>query len=94
MKTWNDYKEHVHEVDPETSEELELTEEYTRIISTMIQRRNELGLSQRGLADLCDISLSTVEQIESQSMVPRLDTVLRMCKKLELQVVLHKNEQN
>lgn len=36
MKTWNDYKKHVKEVDPETEREISRIEENTEIISAIV----------------------------------------------------------
>lgn len=52
MKTWNDYKKHVKEIDPEMGREISKIEESTEIISAIIKRRKELELSQRGLTSL------------------------------------------
>lgn len=46
MKTWNDYKQHVRETDPEIAEDLDEAEEYAAIITTIIQRHNEPELSR------------------------------------------------
>ena len=67
MRTWNDYKKHVKEVDPEMGYEISKIEKNTEIISAIIKRRNELGLSQRDLAALCSIPQSSIARIESQS---------------------------
>jgi DNA-binding XRE family transcriptional regulator len=84
MKTWNDYKQHVREVDPEIAKDINEAEESSAIISAMIKRRNELGLSQRDLAAQCGIPQSSVARIESHSTVPRLDTLLKIFDRLGL----------
>lgn len=50
MKTWNDYKEYVRTVDPETAKDIKETEEVAAIVTAMVEQRNALGLSQRELA--------------------------------------------
>ena len=47
MKTWNDYKEYVRTVDPETAKDIKETEEVAAIVTAMVEQRNALGLSQR-----------------------------------------------
>lgn len=86
MRTWNDYKKHVKEVDPEMGHEISKIEENTEIISAIIKRRNELGLSQRDLAALCSVPQSSIARIESQSSVPKLDTLLKIFDKLGLMI--------
>lgn len=86
MKTWNDYKKHVKEVDPEMGRKISRIEENTEIISAIIKRRKELGLSQRELASLCSVPQSSIARIESQSSVPKLDTLLKIFDKLGLMI--------
>ena len=60
MKTWNDYKEYVRTVDPETAKDIKETEEVAAIVTAMIEQRNALGLSQRELAAMCGLPQSSV----------------------------------
>ena len=39
MKTWDDYKNHVNEVDPEMAKDIKETEEVAAIVSAMIEQR-------------------------------------------------------
>ena len=39
MRTWDDYKNHVNEVDPEMAKDLKETEEIAAIVSAMIEQR-------------------------------------------------------
>ena len=55
MKNWNDYKEHIKAIDSNSSRDIADMEEHARLISMIIQQRNELGLSQRDLAAICGI---------------------------------------
>ena len=86
MKTWNDYKEHVREVDPEVSKDLEEVEELSKIVKAMVERRNALGLSQRELAAMCGIPQSSVARIESFKTIPNLDTLLKIFQQLGLKL--------
>ena len=79
---WNEYKEQVKLTDPVGKEILEEAE--ASIISAIISRRAELGLSQRDLADLCDIPQSSIARIESSKTTPRLDTLLKLFRQLGL----------
>jgi predicted transcriptional regulator len=58
MRTWNDYKEHVKAIDPEGKKDIEELEVLASIVSAIIEKRNELGLSQRDLASICGIPQS------------------------------------
>ena len=86
MKTWNDYKEHVREVDPEVSKDLEEVEELSKIVKAMVEQRNALGLSQRELAAMCGIPQSSVARIESFKTSPNLDTLLKIFQQLGLKL--------
>lgn len=86
MKTWNDYKEHVREVDPEVSKDLEEVEELSKIVKAMVEQRNALGLSQRELAAMCGIPQSSVARIESFKTIPNLDTLLKIFQQLGLKL--------
>lgn len=82
--TWEEYKEEVKREDPETSELIAKAEAEADIIAAVLQKRSDLGLSQRDLANLCDIPQSTVARIESFKIMPRLDTLMKILHKLGL----------
>lgn len=90
MKTWNNYKEHVTKVDPQGVRDIVDIEAQASIISAMIQQRNELGLSQRELASLCDIPQSSVARIESFQTTPNLATLLKLFRVLGLKISVTK----
>ena len=58
MRTWNDYKEYIKAIDPEGKKDIEELEVLASIVSAIIEKRNELGLSQRDLASICGIPQS------------------------------------
>ena len=88
MKTWNDYKTHVKTVDPTIAKDIEEIETISTIVTAMIQQRKNLGLSQRDLAKLCDMPQSSVARIESGKIVPKLDTIVRLLKQLDLKLTV------
>lgn len=90
MKTWNDYKKHIKNVDSITGKEIEALEEQAKIISAMIEQRNALGLSQRDLAALCNIPQSSVARIESLKTTPNLSTLLKLLQPLGLKLTITK----
>ena len=49
MKTWNDYKDYVKAVDPESKLDIEEAENLAAIVSAMIETRNALGISLSSL---------------------------------------------
>lgn len=87
---WNDYKIEVKRNDPVGKEIIEEAEIEAGIISDMIRQRSALGLSQRDLAELCDIPQSSIARIETGKITPRLDTLLKIFKQLGLTLSVKK----
>ncbi len=90
MKTWNDYKDHVKTVDPVAGKDLEDIEEQAAIISAVIKKRTELGMSQRDLATICGIPQSSVARIEAHTTTPKLDTLIKIMRPLGLRLTVSK----
>ena len=90
MKTWNDYKEYVKRIDKKTARDVEEIEEQAKIISAIVEQRNELGISQRELAELCGIPQSSVARIESFQTTPNLATHLKLLRPLGLNLTISK----
>ena len=84
MKTWNDYKKNIKSIDQEASDDIEEAEQLAYIISTMIDRRKKLGLSQRELAKMCNVPQSSIGRIESCKTIPNISTLLNIFKHLGL----------
>ena len=84
MSTWNEYKEHVRQTDPEAAAVIAEAETKASIISAIIEQRDALGLSQRDLAALCDMPQSTIARIEASKTNPTLDTLLLIMRNLGL----------
>ena len=72
MATWTDYKNYVRETNPEIANDIDEAEAISLIVGAMIERRHDLALSQRELANLCGIPHSSVARIESGKSTPRL----------------------
>ena len=87
MATWTDYKNHVRKTNPEIGKDLDEVEAISQIVGTMIERRHDLQLSQRDLADLCGLPHSSVARIESGKSTPNLTTLLKIFRELGLSLV-------
>lgn len=66
-------------------EELNLTEEDEKVIAlekklieTMVQIREEKGLTQSQLAKLCDVKQPLIARMESSTHSPQIDSLLRI----------------
>ncbi len=86
MKTWEDYKNYVKSIDEKNRFDIEEIEELSALVTTIIKRRNELGLSQRALAEQCGIPQSSVARIESFKTMPKVDTLLKIMQPLGLRL--------
>lgn len=88
MKTWDAYKDHVKKVDPDAKRDIEEMENIAAIVSKMVEKRNDLGITQRDLAAMCGIPQSSVARIESFQTTPNLDTLLKIMQPLGLKLVV------
>ena len=82
--TWDEYKNEVKSNDTDAKKIIEEAETKSAIITAMISRRNDLGISQRELAELCGIPQSSVARIESNKTMPKLDTLITIFSQLGL----------
>ena len=88
MANWQDYKEHVKSVDSLAKNDIENMEELAVIVGALIKRRNDLGLTQRELAEQCGVPQSSVARIETMKTTPKLDTLLKLMQPLGLKLVI------
>lgn len=87
-RTWNDYKNHVKSIDQVVKADIEEAESIAAIVGAMIEKRNELGITQRELASMCGIPQSSVARIESYKTTPNLDTLLKIMQPLGLSLAV------
>lgn len=62
-------------VSPEIKAEVEVE---TALIGKIIEAREEMGLSQRELAELTGVKQPAIARLESGAAVPRIDTLIRL----------------
>lgn len=84
MANWEELINDLKKVNPEAKQALEEGEAKARILSAIIKKRNELGLSQRDLAKICDIPQSTVARLEKLTVSPTIDTLFKILTPLGL----------
>ena len=88
MRTWEDYKNHVKGIDELSRKEIEEIEALASIVSAIIDKRNEMGLSQRDLAELCGIPQSSVARIETFKTTPNVETLIKLLQPLGLKLTV------
>ena len=86
MRTWEDYKNHVKSISQEERRNMEEIEELSSTGSSIIRRRQELGISQRTLAERCGIPQSSIARIETLKTTPKLDTLIKLLQALDLKL--------
>ena len=84
MATWLDYKNHVRATNPEIARDIDEVEALSQIVGAMIERRHNLDLSQRDLAELRGLPHSSVARIQSGKSTPNLSTLLKIFRQLGL----------
>ncbi|MBQ9016140.1 MAG: helix-turn-helix transcriptional regulator [Firmicutes bacterium] len=92
MRTWNDYKDYVKSIDPESKKDMEEIEELASIVGAVIKQRNQLGITQRELAALCGIPQSSVARIESFKTTPNIDTLIKIMRPLGLKLTVAQSD--
>ena len=78
MKTWEEYKKDAKELNSDLDREIREMEIYSEIIADIIKRRNDLGITQRELAELCGLPHSSVARIESCAVKPKVETLIKI----------------
>lgn len=86
MRTWENYKDHVKASNEEDRRNMEEIEEISDIVSSIIRRRQKLGISQRALTERCGLPLSSVARIETFKTMPKLDTLIKLTRALDLKL--------
>ena len=84
MKTWEDYKIEAKKISPMVKEDIEMMETIGEIIGAIIAKRYELNITQRELANMCGLPHSSVARIETYTVVPRIETLLKIMRSLGL----------
>ena len=70
----------------EEREYFEIQKDVSNLIIRLIKRRVELNLSQRELAKMTNIKQPMIARIESGDTMPRVDTLLKIIRALNLEL--------
>jgi transcriptional regulator with XRE-family HTH domain len=85
MKNWNEKKKELKSIDSNRLNELEAV---AQLVNKIHQRRVELGLTQKELADKVGLYQESIARIENGGTVPRLDTVFKIALALGMKLDL------
>ena len=61
---------------------------FAQIADRVAERRTDLGLSQRELAERCGTTQSAIARLERGGRPPRIDTLLRIADALQCELVV------
>lgn len=84
MKTWEELCEELKRGDELVTRIFDEADALAKIISQIINKREELGYSQRDLARICKLPQSSIARIESFTVIPRINTLLQIMSPLGL----------
>ena len=84
MRTWEDYKKDAKSTSDVVKQDVEEMEVLAAIVTAIIDRRNELGYTQRDLAIICGLPQSSVARIEACIVKPNIETLIKIMKPLGL----------
>ena len=92
MEPCETYEEQTEKAEQLAYNDMMEMEEFAKVITQMIQRRKQLGLSQRDLAKLCGLPQSSVARFETMTTLPRFNTLLKMWYHLGLTLTLKEKD--
>lgn len=78
MRTWEDYKKDAITTNPNIKKDIEEMEILASIVSAIIEKRKKLGITQRELAKICGLPHSSIARIESCSVKPNVETLIKI----------------
>ena len=84
MRTWEDYKKDAKSTSDVVKQDIEEMEVLAAIVTVIVDRRNELGYTQRDLAVICGLPQSSVARIEACIVKPNIETLIKIMKPLGL----------
>lgn len=89
MKKWSELKNNISSLDDKEKKQIRET---ATLVAEIIQRRLTLGLTQRQLAELSGVKQSAIARLESNGVIPRIDTLFKLLKPLRLSIRLVNDE--
>jgi len=89
MKKWSDVRETINIFSAKEKKEMDLLVD---LIATLVNRRIDLGLSQRELAQLSGIKQPAIARLEKLEAIPRVDTLIKVLQPLGLSLRLFREK--
>ena len=89
MEKWAEFKKSIHSLDEEEKNKID---EVASFVAEIVQRRLDLGLTQRQLAEISGVKQSAIARIENNGVIPRIDTLYKLLIPLGLSLKLINKE--
>ncbi len=84
--TFNEAIEEIKSSGSIEKETIEIAEEISRIVGDIAEARFRSGLTQRQLAEKSGIKQSAIARMESLQAIPRLDTLVKIARCLDVKI--------
>lgn len=84
--SFDDILEQIKSEGEEEREAIENAEKLSEIIYKISEARISKGLTQRQLSEKCGIKQSAIARMESLQAVPRIDTLIRIARYLDISI--------
>ncbi|MCM1305870.1 MAG: helix-turn-helix domain-containing protein [Bacteroides sp.] len=75
IMNWQDYKNKQKQISEQEKLRIETGEDIARIITDIIEYRNDNGISQRDIAEKTGLKQPAIARMEKLDTMPRLDTI-------------------
>ena len=85
---WDTLMEKFKEESPWLKDDIEFNRKWIEMLGMIINRRRELGLSQRDIAEMIDKPQSTIARIEASKTIPNLQTLFKITNALGMSIIV------
>ncbi len=92
--TFDDILEEMKSSGVDEKRTIDVAKELARIVGSLAGARVKSGLTQRQLADKCGIKQSAIARLESLQAIPRLDTMIKIARSLNVKINVDSSSSN
>lgn len=65
-----------------------MTDNWTRVIDNLIEIRHRKSMTQKELADVCELDRSAITRLENKKHAPQLDTLVKITAALGCKITI------
>lgn len=85
---WSKTIDQIKSNSPWLKDDIEFNEKWILVLSELITKRKQLGLSQRDIASMIDKPQSTIARIEACKTIPSTQTLFKLVNALGLSIII------